>query len=106
MKECDLVFDVLHGVLEFPALAAGPCFNTTHISFSRIEVRLCRVDSRFLNSDDDLIGLRVEFDEKISLVYAVVVVHQNPGHLTRHAGRHERHMTVHIGIIGRNGGEH
>ena len=78
MKECDLVFDVLYGVLEFPALASGPCFNATHISFGRIEVRLCRIDSRFLDSDYDLIWLPVEFDEKISFVYAVIVIHQNP----------------------------
>ena len=63
MKERDLVFDILHGVLEFPALTPGRRFNATHISFSRIKVRLCRADSRFLDSDFDLIGLLVEFNE-------------------------------------------
>ena len=61
MKKGDLVFDILDGVLKSPALASCPRFNTTHISFSRREIRLCRIDGRFFNSDDDLIGLRVEF---------------------------------------------
>ena len=78
MKQCDLVFDVLHGMLEFPVLTSGLCFNTTHICFSRLEVRLCGIDGRFLDGDDDLIWLPVEFDEKITLVYTVVVIHQNP----------------------------
>ena len=78
MKECDLVFDILHGVLEFPALTSGLRFNATHHGFSRFQVRLCCIDSRFLDSDFDLIWLPVEFDEKISFVYAVIVIHQNP----------------------------
>ena len=78
MKQRDLVCDVLHGVLEFPTLTPGPRFSAAHISFSRIEVRLCRIDSRFLDGDCDLIWLPVEFDEKITLVYTVVVIHQNP----------------------------
>ena len=68
-SQCDLIFDVLHGVLEFPVELAGLRFNATRISFSRIEVRLCRIDSRFLDGDYDLIWLPVEFDKKIPCLH-------------------------------------
>jgi len=72
MKERDLVCDVFHGVLEFPALTSGLRFNATHHGFSRFQVRLCRIDSRFLDADCDLIGLPVEFEEEIPFLYAVL----------------------------------
>ena len=50
--------------------------------------------------------LLVQFDEEISLVHAVVVVHQNPGDLAVHAGRDERHVAVHECVVRRNGVEH
>ena len=49
LKQFDLVVDVLHGVLEFPALTSGPCFDAAHRCFSRRQVRLCGIDSRFLD---------------------------------------------------------
>src|SRR5262249_36570680 len=47
------------------------------------------------------IRLLVQLDEQVSLVHAVIVVHQHPGHLAADAGGDEGHVTVHECIIRR-----
>ena len=48
------------------------------------------------------IRLLVQLGEKVSLVHAVVVVHQNPGDLTADAGSNKRHVAVHVSVVRRN----
>ena len=105
MQSGDLVVDVLHGVLQFPAPASRLRFDAAHRGARRLQVRLCGIDGRLLDGDGGLIRLLVEFDEKVAPVHAVVVVDENPGNLAADAGGDEGHMTVHEGVIGRNGVE-
>ena len=44
MQDRDLVVDVLHGVLQFPALAPGLRFDAAHRGAGRLQIRLRRVD--------------------------------------------------------------
>ena len=106
MQQGYLVFDILEGLLQLPAPAHGLCFDAPHRGPGRIEIRLCGLGGRFLHGDCVPKWLLVQFDKKISLVHAVVVIHQNPGNLTADARGDERHMAVDEGVVGRNRAEH
>ena len=76
------------------------------VALAASQIRLRRIDGRLLHGDGVLKRLLVQFNEKISLVHPVVVVHQNAGDLTADAGGDERHVAVHEGVVGRNRVEH
>ena len=59
----------------------------------------------FFTATAILIWLLVQFDEKVALVHAVVVVDENPGNLAADAGGDEGHVAVHESVVGRNGVE-
>jgi hypothetical protein len=69
---------------------------------SRLQIRLGAIDGRLLHGDCVPKWLLVQFNKKIALVHAVIVIHQNPGNLTVDAGSDECHVTVHESIIRRN----
>ena len=104
VQQSDLVVDVLHGVLQFPALAPGLCFDTAHRGLAASQVRLCGIDGRSFSGDCDLERLLVQFDEKISLARGCCR-RPEPAKLAADAGGHERDVTVHIGVVRRNGVE-
>jgi len=106
MQQGDLVFDVLDRLLQLPAPAPGLCFDAAHGGPCRLKIRLCGIDGRLFHGDGVAEWLLVQFNKKISLVHTVVVVHQNPGHLTVDAGCDERYMAVHVGVVGQNRAEH
>ena len=105
VKKFDLVFDVLYGELEFPALASCPRFDATHGRYGCHQIRLCGIDRCLFDGNDDLVGLPVEFDEEISCTDAVIIVDENSGYLPRNASGNEGYVTIHIGIICRDGVE-
>ena len=105
MQHGDLVFDVLHGVLQLPAPAPGLRFDAAHRGPGRLQIRLRGIDGRLLHGDRVLKRLLVQFDKKISLVHAVVVIHQDTRDLTVDARGDEGHVTVHEGVVGRNRAE-
>ncbi len=39
-------------------------------------------------------------------MHTVVVIHQNAGNLSCHAGRNKRHVPIHVGVVGGDGVEH
>ena len=76
------------------------------VALAACEIRLRGIDGRLLHGDGVPKWLLVQFDKKIALVHAVVVIHQNPGDLAVDARGDERHMAVHVGVVGRNRAEH
>ena len=88
-----------------PVAAPCLCFDAAHRGPGRIEVCVCGIDGRLFHRHCVSKRLLVQFNKNISLVYAVVVIHQNPGDLTADAGGDERHMAVHEGVVGRNRAE-
>ncbi len=92
-------------MLQIPALAPGLCFDTAHLGPGRLQIRLCGIDGGLLHGDRVLKRLLVQLNKKISLVHAVVVIHQNPGNLAVDAGSDEGHVTVDESIIRRHRAE-
>ena len=101
-QQGDLVVDVLNRVLQRPAPAHGLRFDAAHFGPGHLQVRRRRIDSRLFDRDCDLKRLLVEFDQQVSLVHPVVVVDEHARHLAFDPGGHERHVTVDIGVVGRN----
>ena len=79
MEQGHLVIDVVDGVLQQEVLASGLRFGTAHRGDSRLQIRLCGIESRFFNGDCVLEGLLVQLGKNISLVDTVVVINQYPG---------------------------
>ena len=102
MEQGDLVVDVLHGVLQRPAPAHGLRFDAAHVGLRYRQLCRRRIDGRLFDRDCDLKGLLVQFDQKVSLAHAVVVVDQNPRNLAFDAGGHEGDVTVDVCVIRRN----
>ena len=101
-QQGDLVVDGLHGVLQRPAPAHGLRFDAAHFGLGDLQVRRRRIDSRLFDRDCDLKRLLVEFDQQVSLAHPVVVVDEDARDLAPDAGGDECHVTVHIGVVGRN----
>jgi len=106
MQQRDLVFDILDRLLQLPAPTPGQGFDAAHVGPSRCKIRLCGIDSRLLHGDGVPKRLLVEFNEKLTLVHAIVVINENPGNLTVDARGDERHMAVYVRVVGRNRAEH
>ena len=106
MQQGNLVFDILDGLLQFPAAASGLRFDTPHRGPGRFKIRLCGVDGRLLHGDGVTKWLLVQFDKNIALFHAIVVIHQNPGDLTVDAGGNQRHMAIHESVVSRSRAEH
>jgi hypothetical protein len=62
-------------------------------------------DRCLLDGHLDLVRLFIKLHEQIAFLYAIVVVDQHPSYLSRDTRGGERHMSVHIGVICRNGVE-
>ena len=99
----DLAVDLLGGELEFPALAARLRLQRTGLGLGRGRVRLGRLDGGALQINLHLKRFLVELDEQVPLLDAVVVVHQDPGHLAGHPGGHEGHVAVDVGVVRAHG---
>ena len=104
-QQGDLVVDVLHGVLQRPAPAHGLRFDAAHFGLRYREFSRRRIHRRLFDRDCDLKGLLVQLDQQVSLVDPVVVVDEDARHLAFDAGGHERHVTIDVGVIGRDGVE-
>jgi hypothetical protein len=85
--------------------APGLRFDAPHVGHDGTQIRLCDIDSRLLQGDRILKRLLVQLDQDVSLVDAIVVIHQNPGNLAADARSDGRHVTVHECVIGRLGVE-
>jgi hypothetical protein len=105
MQKSDLVFEALDGALQFPAPAPGFGFDSPHAGDGRLQIRVRRIDRRFLLRDGDLKGFLVDLREKVAFVQAIVVIDQNTGNLSAYARCDERYVPVDIGVVRRNGGE-
>jgi hypothetical protein len=106
MQQAYLIFDILHGLLQLPAAAPGLRLDAAHRGLGCLKICFRGIDGRHLHCDRIPKWLLVQFNKKISLVHAIVVIHQNTGDLTVDAGGEERHMAVHKGVVGRNRAEH
>ena len=58
------------------------------------------VHGGLLDRDLNLVRLLVELDQQVALFHAVVVVHQDLGHLAGHPGGDEGHVAVDVGVVG------
>ena len=76
--------------------------QAVHLSLGGRQVRFRRRHGGFLDGDLNLVRLLVELHQHVPLLHAVVVVHQNLGHLARHPGRHEGHVAVDVSVVGGN----
>ena len=72
------------------------------LDLATCKVRRRRIDGRLFDRDCDLKRLLVQFDQKVSLVHPVVVVDEDARDLAFDAGGDERHVTVDVGVVGRN----
>ena len=72
------------------------------LDLGHLQVCRRRIDSRLFDRDRDLKWLLVQLDQKVSFAHPVVVVDENARNLAFDAGGHERHVTVDVGVIGRN----
>jgi hypothetical protein len=104
-QQGDLVVDALDGVLQRPAPAPGLRLDAAHFGRRRLQVRHRRIDSRLFDRDCDLKRLLVQFDQKVSLAHAVVVVDEDARDLALDAGGDERDVTIDVCVIRRNRGE-
>ena len=106
VQESDLVVDILHGVLQVPAPAPCLRFDRAHRRGGCLQVCFRGVDRCLLLGDRNPVRLLVQLGEEISLVHTVVVVHQNAGNLSCHAGRNKRHVPIHECVVRGDGVEH
>jgi hypothetical protein len=105
MKFGDPIGDVLHGELQFPVPASRVGFDAARRGDRQLQVRFRGIDGRLFDGDGGPIRLLVQFDKKVSLVHAVIVIHENTRNLTADAPGNEGDMTVHVRVVGRNGVE-
>jgi hypothetical protein len=49
------------------------------------------------------VWLRVKLNQHVAFFHPIVVVDQNTGYLAADPRRDERHIPIHIGVIGRHG---
>ena len=106
VQESDLAVDILHGALQVPALAHGLRFDRARRRDGCLQVRFRGVDRCLLLGDRNPVRLLVQLGEEVSLVHAVVVIHQNAGNLSRHAGRNKCHVPIHVCVVRGDGVEH
>ena len=106
MQKRDLVVDVLHGALQVPAPAPCLRFDRAHRGDGCLQICFRGVDRCLLLGDRNPVRLLVQLGEEISLAHTVVVIHQNAGDLSCHAGRDKRHMPIHECIVCGDGVEH
>ncbi len=99
----DLIIHVLNRMGEFETQAPRRGHFTAHCGLGYNEVRLRGIDRGLLDRDLYAIRLRVELDEHVAFLHPVVVLNKHAGHLTDDARCDESHVTIHIGIIGRDG---
>ena len=98
----DLVIDVLDGVFELVAIGPGLGHLAADLGLGGRQVRFRRFHGGLLDGDLNLVRLRVELDQHVPLLHAVIVIHQHLAHLALHAGSHESDVAVDIGVIGGN----
>ena len=84
--------------------AVGPGLGhlAAHLGLGGHQVGFGRRHGGFLDLDLNLVRLLVELDQQVALFHAVVVIHQDLGHLARHPGGDEGHVAVDVGVIGGN----
>ena len=98
----DLVVHVLDGVFELEAIGPGLGHLAADLGLGGRQVRFRHFHGGLLDGDLNAVRLRVEFDQHVTLLHAVVVVHQDLAHLARHAGSHESDVAVDVGVVGGN----
>jgi hypothetical protein len=92
VQKGDLVVEVLHGALQFPAPASGFGFNPARLGFGRLQVRL---------------GLRypgpvvviLDFDQHLAFFDALKIIHGHPAHITFDLGAERRDVAANISIV-------
>ena len=58
------------------------------------------VDRRLLDGDLHTIRFRIELNEHVALLYAIIVIDQYSQDLTWYPRRYERYIAVHVGVVG------
>ena len=99
-----LVVHVLDGAHELETRAARlPRPPAAHVRVGHDQLGLRDLHRRLPDGDLHPVRLRVELDEHVAFLDAVVVLHEHAGHLPGHARRDEGDVAVHVGVIGGNG---
>jgi hypothetical protein len=68
VQKGNLIFELFLGALQFPAPAPGLGFDSPHAGDGRLQIRVRRIDRRFLLRDGDLKGFLVDLREKVAFV--------------------------------------
>jgi hypothetical protein len=105
MQDSHLFVDALHRLLKIPASAPRLRFDRPHRRDGCLQACFRGVDRRLLLGDRDLERLLIQLGEEISLAHTIVVVHQNAGNLSCHAGRDKRHVPIHVCVVRGDGVE-
>ena len=98
----DLVVHVLDGVFELEAIGPPLSHLTADLRLGGCQIRLGRFYGGFLDRNLHLIRFLVELDQDVSLLHAVVVIHQDLAYLACDARSNERHVAIHVSVVGRN----
>jgi hypothetical protein len=93
------------GGLGLPALAAGQGLQPAGLGFGGGEVALGHRDGGPLQIDLHLEGFRVDADEQVAFLHAVVVIEEDFEHLAGHARGDEGDVAVDVRVVRGDRGE-
>ena len=100
MQVGDLVVEVVHRICQIESLAARQTLKAPNFRLCRDNVGLRERERCLRDIDLDLVRLLVKLDQQAALAHPIVVVHQHPHDLPRHARRHKRYVSVNVGVVG------
>ena len=101
----DLPVHVLHRVEQLETIAARLSDHAVHLRLRHPQFRLGRRQVGFLDPDLNLVRLLVELNDQVSLLDAIVVIHQHLDDLAGDARGDKRDVAVHVGVVRRDRGE-
>jgi hypothetical protein len=99
----NLIVHIFNRVLKFEAQTSGLTDLTAHHSLRHHEVRLRGIDRCLFDRHLHAKWLRVELNQHIAFLYAIIVIDQYSQDLTWYPRRYERYIAIHVSVIGRDG---
>ena len=92
VQKSDLVVEVLHRALQFPAPASGFCFNTAGLGFGHLQVRLG------LSHSGPIIVI-LDLDQQLAFFDALKIIHRDAAHVPFDLGAERRDVAANISIV-------
>ena len=106
VQQSDLAVDAFHGALQIPALAHRLRFDRARRRGGCLQVGFRGVHRRLLLGEDNAVWLLVQRGDEIAFAHTIVVIDQNAGNLSWHAGRDKRYVSIDVCIVRGDGVQH